>query len=95
MAGVASKALSGSDQQVMTGHVTYMGFSARETGGANPVIVRIFNGTSTSGILIETIRLAASESSGDWYGPQGIRADSGIFVAVTGTGTVEGTVRHN
>lgn len=76
----------------------FHGATLRETGGTNPVTVRVFdNASGASGTVLLTRRLAANESF-DVYFPVednegGIRADNGLYVEVTGTGTLEGSIR--
>lgn len=92
MAPAASPvALTGSDQTVVIGPATYRGYSLRETGGADAV-VRIWDGTAASGILLDTVALAADGSAQAWYGGGGLRAVAGVFVEVV-SGAVEGSVR--
>lgn len=90
---VNNKSISGSDQALHTGVGHYFGFSFRETGGASPATVKIYDSAAASGTLLETISLAPGESRSDWYGPMGIRVSTGIYVDVGGSGTVEGAVR--
>lgn len=72
----------------------YWGCSLRETGAASTVTIRIRAGGVVTGDILDTIQLNPSESTRDWYGPMGIRAEAGIYVQVTGSGTVEGAVRY-
>jgi hypothetical protein len=87
--------LTGADQTIETaghGPGTYLGIAVRETGGTGSATVLVYDGTSATGVLLDTIHLPASGSASEWYGPQGITYDRGIFVAVTGA--VDGSVRH-
>lgn len=94
MLAVTAFALTGSSQVVRAQpQGLYAGFSLRETGGTNPVTVRIFdNASAASGTLLDTVRLAANESARIIY-DGGIMTAAGIFVEVSGTGTVEGSIR--
>ena len=56
--------------------VLYMGITIRDTGGGS--VVRIRAGTAT-GVILDTIALAAGDSVTTWYGPQGKAAHGGIF----------------
>jgi len=84
-------ALSGADQAVYTGGAIYRGIVLRETAAA-PAQVRVYDGTSAAGILLDDVALAASASASTWYGDGGIWASTGIFVDIV-TGTVEGSLR--
>jgi hypothetical protein len=91
--GVSARAvaLTGADQLVVTGGAMYRGFSIRETAGA-AAVVRIYDGASASGTLLDTVSLVASESARELYGSCGIWATAGIFVDVV-SGSVEGSIR--
>lgn len=69
----------------------YFGFTLRETAGATAVC-RIRTG-GASGKILDTISLAANESTADDYLPQGLMAEDGIYFEKV-SGTVEGSVRH-
>jgi len=86
-----SVALTGADQLVRAGASIYAGFTVRETSGASPAVIDIYDGTSAAGTRLETIRLAASESARELYAP-GIWAVTGVFVDVV-SGAVAGSVR--
>ena len=79
------------DEATMAQACLYMGFSFRETAGSTATIQIYDNASAASGVLLDTISLAANESAREWYGPQGIRAANGVYCDVTGT--VEGSVR--
>jgi hypothetical protein len=86
----SSVPLTGSDQQVHTGPAGYVGFAVRETAGA-AAIVRVYDGTSASGVLLDQITLAANGFDRAHY-PGGIRAANGIFVDIV-SGAVVGSIR--
>jgi len=87
-------ALTGSDQAAWTGQGHYFGFTMRENAGSAAAIAKIYDGTSASGPLLDTVYLAANGSRSEWYGPQGITlTNGGIYVDVSGTGVIEGSVR--
>ncbi len=86
---VRTVALTGSDQTVRSTEAIYCGFTVRETTGAEAT-VQIYDGTSASGTLIDSIQLAADESAREFY-EAGIWVTTGIYVDVTGA--VEGSIR--
>lgn len=85
-------ALTGSDQAVGGAGSVYRGFSVRETGGVAAATMKIYNGASATGTLLDTVSLNPGESRSEYY-PEGISAQKGIYVDVGGTGTIEGSVR--
>lgn len=84
-------ALTGSDQLIRTGGAIYRGFTIRETAGAAATI-RIHDGTSASGTLLDVVGLAIGESAREWYDTGGIWAENGVYVDIV-TGTIEGSIR--
>jgi len=66
-----------------------MGISVRETAGAVSVL-RIRAGSIT-GIILDTISLAANESVTTWYGPMGKHCE-GDLIEDTVSGAYEGSV---
>jgi hypothetical protein len=84
-------ALTGSNQTVAQSSATYCGFSIRETTGTAQATVRVWNGTSATGTLLDDIALSAGQSARELY-PEGILADVGIFVQIV-SGTVAGSLR--
>jgi len=71
---------------------TYFGASIVETGGTNPVLVYIREG-SASGRVIDVLKLAAGGSENTWYGPQGKNFSGDLFQdVVSGTGVIAGSV---
>lgn len=89
-APAVSIALTGSDQQVVTGPGFYAGFAIRETA-AGAAVIRIFDGTDTSGVLIDQITLTANGDSRAYY-EDGVKVNAGIFVKVV-SGAVAGSLR--
>lgn len=70
---------------------SYHGFTVRETAGA-AATVTIREGSS-SGDILDTVGLAANESSSDLYPiGSGVRCDGDLVVVVTGT--VVGSLRY-
>lgn len=72
-----------------TAVMQYRGFSVRETAGATAV-VEVHEG-SGSGDVLDTIALAANESTRELY-PEGIQCNGDLCVVVTGT--VVGSLRY-
>lgn len=85
-----SVALTGSDQQAASGPAGYAGFAIRETAGS-AAVVRIYDGTSASGVLLDQVTLAGNGEARAYY-EDGIRAQSGIFVDIV-SGAVAGSIR--
>ena len=85
-------AIAGADIKLRSAPGLYMGFSFRETGGTNAATAKIYDGTSASGTLLDTINLAAGASLSKYY-EEGIAYDVGIYIDFGGTGTIEGSVR--
>lgn len=87
-------------QALVTVPCLYRGFSFRESGGTAAVVVTLYdNSSAASGTVLDSIPLAAGGAAGDFYDSGGtdggIRCVNGIYVALTGTGTVVGSVRTN
>jgi len=95
MPATLAVALTGADQIIANpsagqGPSLYAGFSVRETAGSTAVL-RIHNGTSAAGTLLDSVSLAAGESAREFYSPP-IWASLGVFVDVI-SGSIEGSVR--
>lgn len=84
-------ALTGSNQIISQPTAVYCGFSIRETSGTAVATVRVWNGTSATGTLLDDISLTAGQSARELY-PEGVNADLGIFVQIV-AGSVAGSVR--
>lgn len=69
---------------------TLAGYSIRETSGAAAAVVQLWD-SGTNGNLIYTVRLAASESTSDWFMPLGIGFVHGLSVVIV-SGAVEGAI---
>lgn len=72
-----------------TGILTYRGISVRETAGA-AATVTVREGSAT-GEILDTIGLAANESTRELY-PEGVACYGDLCVVVTGT--VVGSLRY-
>lgn len=60
-----------------------LGFACKETTGSAGSAFNLRNGTSNAGALLYTVTLGANESRGEWFGPDGIAAASGIWLERT------------
>lgn len=69
---------------------TLFGYSIHESAGAAANLV-FRDGTNNSGGAVSYVSLSANESVRDWFGPQGIKITTGIWVERV-TGTTELTV---
>lgn len=92
MGAPATAVAFSADGQIAGALAIYRGFTVEETTGGAPAVVRIYDGTSNAGLLIESIALAAGESASDWLADGGLRCATGIYVDVV-SGTVNGSVR--
>lgn len=87
-------ASTGADQAVADAAGFYRGFTLRETTGAAPATVVIYdNASAASGTILEEITLLAGESAREWYGVPGIPTLNGIYVDVV-SGAVAGSIRE-
>jgi|ERR1044072_3123782 len=85
---IASTAASAS---LTTGRNVIKGMTIREVAGT-PAAARInIRDGSVSGPILLAINLVASESVRDWFAPDGIRVNTGIYLQVL-AGTVEGAI---
>ncbi len=90
--------LTGVDQQIATIGVTgtpfvsYRGVTVRETTGVSTALLRIWDGTSATGRVLDEISLAANESTREDYGDPCPTARIGVFVQVV-SGTIVGSIR--
>lgn len=81
-------ALPAVDGQLVTGHGSFRGVVVRETAGSTAGI-RIYDGTSASGVLLADVVLAANASDSVDL-PTGRAYRVGLFLDVV-SGTVAGT----
>lgn len=67
-----------------------MGYSVKENAGSPDVATLVVrNGTTSGDTAIVNINLAASGSDTQWYGPQGVPVDAGVFIdRLTGESTI-------
>ncbi|MEV6798536.1 hypothetical protein AB0M91_09330 [Micromonospora rifamycinica] len=85
---VTALALTGTNQTAATGPAVYCGYALLADTAA---VVRIWDGTSATGTLLDVVALADDASANAWY-TGGLRAAQGVFVEVV-SGTVSGSVR--
>lgn len=73
-----------------------VGWSIRETSGANPALVRLYNGRDFAAPLVACITPATGKADSQWFAPGGISLTEGLaveFVSGAGLSTaIEGTV---
>ena len=84
-------ALTGADQAVLTGGGIFYGGCFYESGGSNTKTVTIHDGTAASGTVIAHIVLAASGVT-NLNIANGVQVLTGIYVDVSGTGTLGGSI---
>lgn len=84
---VANTATSAS---LTTGRNTMKGLSIKEAAGT-PAAARANVRDGNGGPILASINLVASESVNLWYGDNGIRVNTGIYLQVL-AGTVEGVI---
>ena len=83
-------ALTGSDQQAVTGSTILMGFAVLDAA-ASTVEVRIYNGTSNSGDLVAVAKPDDTKHEQFWFGPNGVHCPDGVYVDVI-SGTPSGSI---
>ena len=82
-------ALTGSDQQAVTGPGTFRGLTLNETA-SSAAEVRVYDGTDATGTLLASVALTA-DGSADLDLPAGRRFATGLWVDIV-AGTVVGSV---
>jgi len=83
-------ALTGSDQQAVTGSSVFLGLDVNDDAASN-VHLHIHNGTDNTGPLIASADPSSGGHDELWFGPGGVKCDGGIFVDVV-TGTPSGSI---
>jgi len=90
----AADAGTGTGDVAITGAASglrLMGFAARETTAAAGAVFNIRRGTAASDPIMAPVTLGVNESVREWYGPDGLAADAGIYLdRVSGTTQVVG-----
>jgi hypothetical protein len=85
-----ARAVFGQPLAPIAGKCILFGWSVRETSGAAQATVQILNGYDLTGLEVLATQLNPSGVARDWFGPQGIKTDVGIFPVITGT--VKGSI---
>ena len=67
-----------------------MGYSVRESAGSPDVAtLNLRHGSADTDPIVALINLAASGSDSQWFGPQGLPVEGGVFVdRLTGNSTI-------
>lgn len=90
---VRALALTGASQLIRNRATRYCGFAMQEHNGTPAAATAlVYDGVSAAGTLIDVVSLAAG-GSGSSYIPGGIICEKGIYVAVAGSGTIQGSIR--
>ena len=89
MAASVAIALTGADQQVLSGPGIYRGIVARETAGGTAVL-QVRDGIGNTGTLLDLVSLAANGYASGTN--QEVRFTTGLWVEVV-SGSIEGSVR--
>ena len=77
---------------VISGRGRLLGYSLYESAETPAVAaVSILDGITTGGRFMARCALAASGAQTQWFGPQGIKYDGGLFIGAM-TGTITGNV---
>lgn len=89
--------MTGSSQQIATAApiVRYQGYSVRETSGAAPGLVRVFDSVGApdgNSLILEEIALTQSQSAREFYSTSFFAVSKGIYIVVTGA--VTGSIRY-
>lgn len=87
---------SGATSLVSTSAGRFVGWSVRESTGANPAVLRLWDGRNNEGHLLACINLSNGGSNTTWLSPGGVSFQYGLYVEIiSGTGLsddVEGAV---
>jgi hypothetical protein len=83
-------ALTGSDQQAVTGSTILMGFAVNDAASGT-VEIRVYNGTSNSGDLVAIAKPADGGHEQLWLGTNGVHCPDGVYVDVI-SGTPSGSI---
>lgn len=83
--------LNGASLRLSTSAGQVLGYSVRETSGAAAAVLRLRDGSDTSGDLVATIQLPANASATVWLAPHGVAFVQGLYAEVV-SGALEGVV---
>ena len=79
---------TGQSGVVLGGPALLFGWSLRESTGAAPAQLDVYDGADQTGQLVATITLTAGQSTRDWLGLPGLYCRRGLYVnAVSGSVT--------
>lgn len=70
--------------QVVGGDVLLLGLAIRETSGAAPGAVDLFDGSQANGWNVGSYGMTGGNAQHEWFGPQGVMLRTGLFVVITG-----------
>jgi hypothetical protein len=94
--GAAYRPLPAAGGLVYGGSRRLVGWSVRETGGANPVSVDLYDGVDAGAVdptrLVATFTVAAGGSLSHHAMPAGVAFVDGLFAVVSGTGLLRGAL---
>ena len=76
----------------VSGSVSYYGYTLRETSGSAGATV-VVRDASATGTILDEITLTAGAHDREFYGPQGLRSESGVLLVTVVSGAVEGSLR--
>lgn len=82
---------TGQSGVVLGGPLLLFGWSLRESTGAAPAQLDVYDGADQTGQPVATVTLAAGESTRDWLGLPGLYCRRGVFVNAV-AGSVAGAV---
>jgi len=83
-------ALTGSNQQAVTGAAIFMGLVVTDEAAAN-IKVHIHNGTDNTGEHVAALGVSSNGQAQEWFAPNGVACPDGIFVDVV-SGTPSGSI---
>lgn len=85
-------ALTGSDQQAVTGSAVFMGLVLTDEA-AGQAKVHVHNGTDASGVHVGALGVDSNGQDEKWFGPNGVHCPDGIFVEII-SGTPSGSILY-
>lgn len=83
-------AMTGADQLIVTGDCVFMGLSLMDEN-AGQVKVQVYDGLDDTGVHLLQMNINAGGNDHDWFGPNGIKCDTGLFLKVY-SGTATGSI---
>lgn len=76
---------------LIQGRGVLTGWAVKETTGAAPAVLNVWDGTDNRGLLLAPVNLASNESNREWFSDWGVAFSRGLFVEVT-SGSVSGAL---